>query len=526
MDTEMATGMYFTQPLHRALQQFPGKVALICGSRTVTFDQLAYRVSRLASALVDLGMRDGDRVAMLALNSDRYFEYLIGAVWGGGSINPCNTRWSVAELVYAIEDSASKILLVDDRFLETAIELKAKCATLETLVYVGDGPAPVGLHPYEELIAAASPMADRRRGGEDLLGLFYTGGTTGSPKGVTLSHANFLWATLAFIGAGLLTEDGVFLHAAPMFHLGDLVPASVAWVMGNAHSFVPSFSPQGVVEAIERDKVTDVVLVPTMVQMLVDDPVMATPRDLTSLRKIVYASSPMPEGVLERALKVFEHAEFIQAYGMTELVAAATLLPGRYHTPEGRKLGKLRSAGRTFGCTELRIADPAGEDVAIGQVGEIVVRGPMVMRGYWNKPELTAKTVRDGWMHTGDAGYLDGDGFLFVVDRVKDMIISGGENIYSAEVEDALSTHPAVQSCAVIGIPHEKWGETVHAFVVLKAGGVATQEQLVVHCRTLIAGYKCPRSVDMISTMPLSAAGKILKSDLRKPFWADRERMI
>ena len=229
---------------------------------------------------------------------------------------------------------------------------------------------------------------------------------------------------------------------------------------------------------------------------------------------------------MTRALAAFPNAQFVQGYGMTELSPSATILPAWYHTPEGQAAGKMRSAGRATYATEVRIVDENDAEVARGTVGEVCVRGPGVMKGYWNKPELTQTTLRGGWMHTGDAAYMDADGFIFVVDRLKDMIVSGGENVYSAEVENAIARHPAVAACAVIGIPSDEWGETVHAAIVLKAGQSATAEEIVAHCKALIAGYKCPRSLAFADTLPLSAAGKILKSELREPFWRGRKRNV
>lgn len=514
--------MYITQPLHRALQQHPDRTALICGTRKTSFRQMADRVGRLAAGLRDVGMRDGDRVAILSLNSDRYFEYLIAVPWGGGVINPCNTRWSVAELAYSLDDSGSRILLVDDQFLPVARDLKARCADLDVIIHIGDAPTAPDMLNYEDLIGRSQPMEDALRRDADLLGLFYTGGTTGTPKGVMLTHANFMSSALALASENIIARGGVFLHAAPMFHMADLGCSAVAWLLGNTHSFIPAFNPQAVAEVTERDRVTDTLLVPTMVQMLVDHPVMAEGRDMGSLRSILYGGSSIAEAVLDRALAALPEVSFYQAYGMTELAPVATILPAAYHRPEGRVGDKLRSGGRAACCTEIRVADLAGNPLPPGGKGEVLVRGPNVMKGYWNKPEQTAAALRGGWMHTGDAGYLDADGFLFIIDRMKDMIISGGENIYSAEVENALARHPAVQTCAVIGIPDEKWGEAVHGFVILKPGQAATQEELTAHCRQLIAGYKCPRSIEFVPDLPLSGPGKILKTELRKRFWSNR----
>ncbi|PWR18346.1 acyl-CoA synthetase [Zavarzinia compransoris] len=518
--------MYITQPLHRAVQQHPDKVALRCGRRSQTFRSMADRVARLAGALQALGMAPGDRVAMLALNSDRYFEYMIAVPWGGGVINPCNIRWSAAELLYSLEDSGSRLLLVDDAFAAVARRLQEDSSQPLTVIYAGDGAVPAGMLGYEALIAGAQPVPDAVRRGDDLFGLFYTGGTTGQPKGVMISHGGMYASLLSMLAEGMAPRDGVYLHAAPMFHVADIGMSGIQWLRGNTQCFIGSFTPQGVVEAIERDRATHVLLVPTMIQMLVDHPAMREGRDLSSLRCIVYGASPIAEPVLDRAMAVLPGVEFVQAYGMTELSPLATICPAEFHTVEGRRRGKLRSAGRASFCTEIRIVNAEGREVPRGTVGEVAVRGPNVMKGYWNNPDLTAATVRDGWMHTGDGAYMDDDGFIFIVDRVKDMIISGGENVYSAEVENVVAQHPAVAAGAVIGIPSAEWGESVHAVVVLKPGAALTGEDLIRFCKDRIAGYKCPRSVDIVAELPLSGAGKVLKTALRAPYWKDRESQV
>jgi long-chain acyl-CoA synthetase len=520
------TLMYLTQALHRALQQHPDRVVSRFGARTQTFRSFTDRIARLAGALRELGMQTGDRVAMLALNSDRYLEYQMAVPWGGGVLNPCNTRWSAAEIVYSLDDSGSTILLVDEAFRELAEQIRADAKTLREVVYCGDGEPPAGMHGYEALIAGARAVPDAVRRGNDLAGIFYTGGTTGFPKGVMLSHTNMCSSGLALHAEGMARPGGTYLHAAPMFHLADMGLTMPHWIEGNTHTIVAAFSPEAVLETIERDRVTNMLLVPTMIQMLVDHPAMKTPRDLSCLKTIVYGASPMSEAVLERAMAALPGVDFVQAYGMTELSPLATLNPAFYHTEEGRKLGKLRAAGRASYCIELRIVDADGNEVPRGTVGEVAVRGPNVMQGYWGKPEQTAAAIRNGWMHTGDGAYMDEDGFIFVVDRMKDMIISGGENIYSAEVENAVAQHPAVASSAVIGIPSDEWGETVHAVIVLKPGQSATAEEIVAHCKALIAGYKCPRSVAFVDALPLSGAGKILKTKLREPFWKGRSRNV
>jgi acyl-CoA synthetase (AMP-forming)/AMP-acid ligase II len=323
----------------------------------------------------------------------------------------------------------------------------------------------------------------------------------------------------------IVHANGVTLFAAPMFHLANGAAMLASMTFGNPTTFVPSFTPVGVLQAIQTHRVTQALLVPTMIQMLVDHPERPN-HDTSSLKSVLYGASPISEGVMRRALAAFPNASFYQAYGMTELSPCATILPAWYHTAEGQKAGKMRSGGRaTFTC-EVRIVDADDREVPRGTVGEVCARGPGVMKGYWNQPEMTRHALRGGWMHTADAAHMDADGFVFIVDRLKDMIVTGGENVYSAEVENAVAQHPAVAACAVIGIPSEQWGEAVHAVVVLKPGQSAGAEEIASHCKTLIANYKCPRSVAFVDALPLSGAGKVLKTRLREPFWQGRPRGI
>ena len=518
--------MYLTQALHRAVQQQPDKPAVHFAGRQLTFAQYAERVARLAGALQKLGLQAGDRVGMLALNSDRYLEYQMATPWAGGVLNPCNTRWSQDELLYAIEDSDTHILLMDDTFREMAEALRRKSDTLRHLVYAGNGATPPGMLNYEELVQSCDPVVDALRSGDDLAGIFYTGGTTGSPKGVMLSHRNLVLSGLQARAEGLSSPGAIYLHVPPMFHLSDIACAQPHWIEGSVHFIEPKFDPERILDSIEANRISHVMLVPTMIQMLVDHPSMAKPRDLSSLKLVVYGASPMSEALLARAFAVFPQVGFIQAYGMTETTAVSTINSAFNHTPAGQRLGKLRSAGRASYCCEIRIVDENGADVPRGTVGEVLIRGPLLMQGYWNKPEATSQAMRDGWMHTGDGARMDEDGYIFIADRIKDMIISGGENIYSAEVENALAQHPDVAASAVIGIPSDRWGEAVHAVVVRKPGARVDATELIDHCKSLIAGYKCPRSVDFRDTLPLSGAGKVLKTQLRAPFWQGHDRAV
>ncbi|MFE5915035.1 long-chain-fatty-acid--CoA ligase [Streptomyces wedmorensis] len=515
--------MYLTQSLHRAVQQGPDQVATVFGDRVRTNRDVAGRVARLAGALRALGVEVGDRVALLAHNSDVFHEYMYAVWWVGGAVNPVNTRWSVKEMAYSLGESDTRVLLVDDAFAPLVAQLRELWDGLDAVVYCGSGPVPEGMAGYEELIAGHEPVEDLRLGGDRLAGLFYTGGTTGFPKGVMLSHANILASAHSLIAAsqGAVRRGGRPLHTAPLFHLAAISGWCAQNTVGGSHVFVPSFVTADLLKLIPEHRPTSVTLVPAMIRTLMDDPSVGE-YDLSSVERIGYGASPISETLLTRAMTAFPRADFTQAYGMTEMAPGITLLA----PPDHLQPRLLRSAGRALPGVDVRVVDPADVEVPRGTVGEVVARGANMMLGYWNKPEETADALRGGWMHTGDAGYMDEDGYLYIVDRLKDMIVTGGENVYSAEVENALATHPAIASSAVIGVPDPTWGERVHAVIVLKPGHTTTPDDIRAHCKTLIAGYKAPRTCDFVDTMPLSPAGKILKRDLRKPHWNTTTRSV
>lgn len=517
--------MQFTQGLHRAVQQNPTAIATICGNRQQTFEQLKDRVARFAGALKSQGFGAGDRIAILALNSDRYLESYLAIAWLGAVVNPVNFRWSNTEIVYSLVDSKSVALIIDDNFAPQANEIRSATPSLKTILFSGDGSAPEGALNTESLIRSATPIDDVQACDNTLMGVFYTGGTTGSPKGVKLSHANLFSSGQALLSEGLFGEDAIGLHAAPMFHLADMMVTICLLIRGGRHIFLPAFNPEKVLSLTQDIGITDLLLVPAMLQLVIDEKEKSG-FNTDSVRNIIYGASPASETLLERTAAAIPSAELTQVYGMTEMSAVMTVLPPSMHKAENRDLGRLRSGGRSASHVQTRIVDDKDKELPRGNVGEIIARGPNMMQGYLNKDEATTDALRGGWMHTGDMGYMDNNGYVFIVDRLKDMIISGGENVYSAEVENAILKHPAITSCAVLGIPCDKMGEKVHAAIVLKPTMSVTEEELYNHCKTLIAGYKCPRSLQILDALPMSGAGKVLKTDLRAPFWKHKTRGI
>ncbi|QEZ48925.1 acyl-CoA synthetase [Cupriavidus oxalaticus] len=512
--------MYMTQALHRSMQQRPDAEAVRYMGRSLTYAQLGSRVARLAAGLRKLGVEDNNRVAMFSLNSARYLEYYMAVPWAGAVLNPVNIRWSAAEILYSLDDSGTSVLIVDDNFKTVGAKVAADCKLIRHVIYAGGGETPAGMISYEALIAENEPLEDRLRRGDDLAGIFYTGGTTGFPKGVMLSHTNLVSSAMNALIARTAFEGCRTIEVMPMFHLACLSVINTVFLAGGTHLPMKSFTPQDVLESIAEHRATDVLLAPTMMVMALDwldqNPGRAAELDLSSLVVLRYGASPMSPSLLQRARAAFPMAGFAQGYGMTEMSPVITILGPEYHNEECLANGRMRSVGRPAATVEIKVVDAQGNEVPRGTPGEIIARGPGVMLGYWNKPEQTAEALRDGWMYTGDGGYMAEDGLLYLCDRIKDMIISGGENVYSAEVESALMSHPAVAMCAVIGIPHEKWGEAVHAVIVTRPGASTDLDSIQKHCRELIAGYKIPRSVEIRDALPMSSVGKVLKMELRK----------
>ena len=492
----------------------------------MTWLEALERVARIASALRSLGLSDGDRVGILAANSDDYFLSLHAIPWAGGIAVPINMRLSEPEIQHCANDAGCRTLLVDARQVETASAMRSALTTVEHVLCFDRGKAPHGAESLNALLADCPPCEDAGRGDGDIAALYYTGGTTGRPKGVMLTHAGLLTGVLQWANALGVTQQDRFLIVAPMFHLVGGLNAIATTMLAAQACILGRFDAHLALNEIEAAGVTKAGLVPAMVNMMVDQ-IAESSADVSSLRKISYGGAPMTEASLKRALAAMPHVDFHQVYGQTEGGPCISVLGPEHHAWKGERAGKLQSAGKPLPGTEVAILDAEDKRLPFGATGEVGVRGLSVSPGYWNLPEETEKANAGGWLHTGDVGYIDDEGFLFIVDRVRDMIITGGENVYSAEVENALCHHPAVAECAVIGIPSRRWGEAVHGIVRVAKGAEVSAEELVAFCRKRLAGYKCPRSVEFrAAPFPLSGANKVLKRELRKPYWAGAQRKI
>jgi long-chain acyl-CoA synthetase len=494
-------------PLRHAARTAGDRLAIADGGTRRTWSEVWTRCSRLAGALRAAGLRAGDRIAVLSSNSAEYVELFLALPAAGFAIVPLNTRHAVPELRYALQDSGARWLFADR-------DVGALASAIERVISL---PA-----QYGALLQGAGelPLGDGVDEG-DLAGLFYTGGTTGAAKGVMLTHRNLIADSFHLSTALRLAPEDRWLVMGPMFHAaGSFGLLPITW-LGASHVILPAFDPADALERIEREGVTVTFGVPTMIAALADEQ-LARPRDASSLRLLGYGGAPSATEVLRRARTAFSGTELCTMFGATELGPLGSALGHHERMLDDRR---ARSCGKPAVGVELRVIGEDGRECAPGEIGEVVARGPNVMKGYWNKPEETARALRGGWYHTGDMGHFDAEGNLYLVDRKKDMIISGGENVYGSEVEEALYRHPAVAEAAVFGIPDARWGEIVAAVVVTRAAVCA--EELVAHCRTLIAGYKIPRHIELrADPLPKTGAGKVLKRELRAPFWAGRDRSI
>jgi acyl-CoA synthetase (AMP-forming)/AMP-acid ligase II len=501
-----------------------GQPMITYGERPITWSEMDARASRVAQGLLAAGLAAQDRVAFVDKNGPEYFEVL----FGGGKANIVNVavnwRLTPGEMAFIVNDAAARLLFVGPDFLGHLDEMEGALKTVEKVVVFGRHPrheaygAWVGRQRTEDPAVASAP--------DDVAMQLYTSGTTGLPKGAMLTNVNLGQLLLDCGPWWQLDATSVLLVCMPLFHIGG-VGWALAGMSHGCHSIlVREFVPAEILAVLERHRVTNALFVPAMLQFLTAVPG-AGARDYSSLRSIVYGASPITNETLLRAMQTFRCA-FVQAYGLTETTGGITLLSAADHVTEGPRARLLRSAGRPLPWVELRVVDPAtGRPCAPGEVGEVWTRSAQNFKGYWGKPEETGRTLTsDGWLKTGDAGFLDEEGYLFLTDRVKDMIVSGGENVYPADVENVLAEHPAVADVAVIGVPDDRWGETVKAIVVRRPGTQAPAEEIIAFARERLAHYKCPTSVDFFEALPRNPSGKLLKRELREPYWKGRQRRI
>ncbi len=497
--------------------------AITARGETITFAELDRRSNQVANALHAAGIRRGDRVAVLDKNVPEFFELLLGTAKLGAVLAAVNWRLAPPEVAQILDDSTARVLLAGAEFLACVEEIESQLATVELVLTTESGTSRPGFTEWRDEELAEDPRREVHP--DDVAVQFYTSGTTGLPKGAMISHRAMFALVPEANRALRLSDRGVCLVVMPTFHI-----AGAGWgiicLMDGAHSvLLREVDLDAILTAIQHHRVTHAVFVPAVLQMLLALPAVAD-ADFSSLDTILYGASPISEDVLVKSLETFR-CRFLQAYGLTETDGAVVLLAPEDHDVGGPNAHRLRVAGLPIPGVELQVVDTGGTECPPGAVGEVWIRSPSTMVGYWNMPEATARALTDdGWFRSGDAGYLDADGYLYIHDRIKDMIISGGENIYPAEIESELMSHPGVADVAVIGVPDARWGEAVKAVVVRAPGARVAVEELIAFSRERLAHYKCPTSIDWVDELPRNPSGKVLKNDLREPFWRDQERRV
>ena len=507
---------------HWAAEQ-PDHPALRWGDQQLTYRELDERSSRVAQALRAAGVGPTDRVAFLDKNSPEQAELFYGAAKLNAVPTPVNFRLAAPEIAVIVADAEAKVFVVGEEFMPV-IEKIAFDLPATTIVVIGRADGYASFADWRDAQPTDDPMEPQAA--DDVAYQLYSSGTTGRPKGVQLTQANLAHGLGLYPDLMGFDSDSINLVAMPLFHIGGGGWLLAGLAVGATNVIVRELVPSDLVELIERERITHAFLVPVALQFMLAVPGVEE-RDYSALGTFLYGASPISERVLADSIRTFG-CDFMQAYGLTETTGAIVLLPAADHDPEGPNRHRLRAAGLPAGDAEIRIVDSAtGEDVPVGDVGEIWIRGTAVMKGYWKLPEATEEAIRPGgWFRSGDAGFFDEDGYVYLYDRVKDMIVSGGENVYPAEVENVLMSHPAVADVAVIGVPSDRWGETPKALIVAAPDTEATEQELIAYCRESLAAFKCPTSVEWVDGLPRNPSGKVLKKDLRAPYWEGHDRQI
>ena len=496
----------------------PDAIATDFGDRQISYSELEELTAKLVAYFKQQGLEKGDRIAWLGKNSDLYALLFAAAGRMGVVIAPIGWRLAPPEIAYIAKDAGAKLLFAGEEFVESAQRI---AATLDP------SPKVVSEEACWRILRDAERCEFGAAGVDDGILQLYTSGTTGNPKGVVLTSGNLIHlrrhAREAQLPWSVSQPDDCLLIAMPIAHIGGTGLISACFVNGVRALLQSEFNPEWVLEGIEKGA-TQMFIVPAALQMVIQHPRAAT-TDFSNMRYLMYGAAPIPLELLREAVKTMPNTHFLQAYGMTETTGTIALLPPDDHTLEGNQ--RMRSAGKAVPGAEIAILDNDGKEVARGEIGEVCVRSPSNTAGYWQLPDATASTIDgDGWLHTGDAAYMDDDGYVYIQDRIKDMIITGGENVYPAEVESAIYGHPAVAEVAVIGVPSERWGEEVKACCVAKPGMEIEAGDIIAWAREKIAPFKVPKSVDVIPEMPRNPSGKILRRELRKPYWEGQERQV
>ncbi len=507
----------FDQFIRHWAEERPDNVVLEQDDDALTFGELETRSRKIVAMLAARGVGKGDRIAWLGKNSRHYFDLFYSAARVGAVMVPIGWRLAAPEIAYILGDTGAKLLFLGKGFEELAEKACSQMETAPTCISTANALSAIEAAPADEFEAA---------GPDDAVLQLYTSGTTGNPKGAVLTNRNLFSLRVPSQDDGQpwaqYDEDEAILVCMPCAHIGGTGLGIMAMGSGIRAIVQEEFTPDGVLDAFEQG-ITRLFIVPAALQMVVQHP-RAKNTDMSAVKYVLYGAAPIPLDLLREAVKTIPGAGFLQCYGMTETTGTIAALPPEDHDLDGNQ--RMKSAGKAVPGVELRVIDENGDELPRGEVGELICRSPSNMEGYWNLPDATKSSLIDGWMHTGDAAYMDEDGYVFIQDRIKDMIISGGENVYPAQVESAIYGHPAIAEVAVIGVPDDTWGEAVKACIVPKPGHEVDEAEVIQWTKERLAGFKVPKSIDFIDVMPRNASGKILRKDLRAPYWEGRERLV